>query len=281
METLSSGSFRSISDTPSTLIPAMFFQSEPSATLDKSNKKSQPLAIDEIDCRVSPHLWRLQPQTGHTRRCVPLNRKCLLVNRKIQFRCKDSFGIRWGTKDKVGPEKYKKYNLQFWFTMVKTHIGKDFFFYTWLICLHEFPSRQLLPLADGSSSSSARWAAFPLVAFLPWTAQSSPWPVASRSKINPTHEPASTTNTQRQSPGRQARNPSLRLWRHPRRLHKFHIGLQISCRLTVQKCWCLKVFFFMKNEKLNTPKSQKHLKYTFFLFSTFIWAVKILNPPLK
>lgn len=91
-ETVNSFSPTSISDTPSTSIPAMFFQSEPSATLDKSNKKSQPSAIDEIDCRVSPHLWRHQPQTGHTRRCVPPDRKCLLVNRKVRFRWKDSFG---------------------------------------------------------------------------------------------------------------------------------------------------------------------------------------------
>lgn len=73
------------SHTPVTSIAAVFFQSELSATLDKSKKKPQPFVIDETDCRVSPHLWRQQPQTGHARRRVPLDRKCFLVNRKVDL----------------------------------------------------------------------------------------------------------------------------------------------------------------------------------------------------
>lgn len=152
---------------------------------------------------MSPHFWGHQPQTGHTRRCVPLDRKCLLVNRKLRFGWKDSSGGRRGTKTKSvveGGNLAKNTICTSESQQQKLKFEKTF--YSWVICLHEFSSRQLLALTGGSSSSSARRAVFPLEAFLPWTAQSSPWPVASRSKINPTHEPASTTNTQRLSPGR-------------------------------------------------------------------------------
>lgn len=131
-------------------------------------------------------------------------------------------------------EKNRTYNLQLWVAMVKTQIG----IFTRVICLHEFPSRQLLALDDGRSSSSARRAAFPLEAFRPWTAQSSPWPVTSRSKINPTHEPASATNTHRQSPGRQTRHPSLRFWRHPcSALGDACINFMYGCKSLVAWQW--------------------------------------------
>lgn len=70
---------------PGRPLPGRAFEEEtlPSATSDKSSRESQPSAIDEIDFRVSPHHWGHQPQTGHIRRCVPLDRKCLLVNRKL------------------------------------------------------------------------------------------------------------------------------------------------------------------------------------------------------